>query len=76
METQTSSLELLAGKTLERVTALEVDIAVIKSNYATKEDVARVKEDIAKLEVTLLKWFIGTAVTIAGVAFVVARFFI
>ena len=76
METQTSSLELLAGKTLERITALEVDLAVIKSNYATKEDVAGVKEDIAKLEVTLLKWFIGTAVTIAGVAFAVARFFI
>ena len=74
METQTSSLELLAGKTLERVTTLEVDLAVIKSNYATKEDVARIKEDIAKSEVTLLKWFIGTAVTLTGLAFAAARF--
>lgn len=74
METQTSSLVLLAGKTLERVTALEVDLAVIKSNYATKEDVARIKEDIAKSEVTLLKWFIGTAVTLTGLAFAAARF--
>lgn len=76
METQTSSLELLAGKTLERVTALEVDLAVIKSNYATKEDVARIKEDIARSEITLLKWFIGTAVTLTGLAFAAARFFI
>jgi hypothetical protein len=48
METRTSSLELMAEKTLERVTLLEVDLAVIKSNYSTKEDVAKVKEDIAK----------------------------
>lgn len=74
METRTSPLELLAQKTLERVAVLEVDLAVIKSNYATKEDVARVKEDIAKLEGTLLKWFVGTAVTISGLAFAAARF--
>ncbi|USX18822.1 hypothetical protein NHH82_23550 [Oxalobacteraceae bacterium OTU3REALA1] len=75
METRTSSLEVMVEKTLERVTLLEVDLAVIKSNYATREDVAKVKEDIARLEVTLLKWFIGTAVTIAGLAFAAARFF-
>ena len=75
METRTSSLELMAEKTLERMTVLEVDLAVIKSNYATREDVAKVKEDIARLEVTLVKWFIGTAVTIAGLAFAAARFF-
>ena len=75
METRTSSLELMAEKTLERMTVLEVDLAVIKSNYATREDVAKVKEDIARLEVTLVKWFIGTAVTIAGLAFTAARFF-
>lgn len=75
METRTSSLELMAEKTLERVTVVEVHLAVIKSNYSTREDVAKVKEDIAKLEVSLLKWFIGTAVTIAGLAFAAARFF-
>ena len=74
METRTSSLELLSEKTLERVTVLEVNLAVVKSNYATKEDIARLKEDIAKLEATLLKWFVGTAVTIASFDFVVAKF--
>lgn len=40
---------------------------MVKSNYATKED-------LAKIEGTLLKWFIGTAVAIAGIAFAAARF--
>jgi predicted fused transcriptional regulator/phosphomethylpyrimidine kinase len=52
---------------LARLSALEIDLAVVKSNYATKED-------LAKMEGTLLKWFIGTAVAIAGVAFAAARF--
>ena len=73
MEPRTSSLELLAKKTLERVTVLEVDLAVIKSNYATKEDFVSVKEDIAKSEKTLLRWFVGTAVTLTGLAFAAAR---
>ena len=67
MEERTSKLESLAEKTLERITFLDVDLAVIKSNYATKED-------IAKMEGILLKWFIGTAVAIAGLAFAAAKF--
>lgn len=67
MEERTSKLESLAEKTLERITFLDVDLAIIKSNYATKED-------IAKMEGILLKWFIGTAVAIAGLAFAAAKF--
>jgi ribosome-interacting GTPase 1 len=74
METRSSSLELLAEKALERITVLEVNLAVVKSNYATKEDIARLKEDIAKLEATLLKWFVEAAVTIASLSFAAARF--
>lgn len=40
---------------------------MVKSNYATKED-------LAKMEDTLLKWFIGTAVPLTGIAFAAARF--
>lgn len=67
MEARLSKLESLAEQALERISALELDVAVIKSNYATKED-------IAKLEVTLLKWFIATAVTMVSLAFAAAKF--
>jgi len=67
MEDRRSTLESISQKTLDRLSALEVDLAVVKSNYATKED-------LAKMEGTLLKWFIGTAVAISGIAFAAARF--
>ena len=67
MEDRRSKLESINEKTLERLSALEVDLAVVKSNYATKED-------LAKMEGTLLKWFIGTAVALTGIAFAAARF--
>ena len=60
-------LTSISEKTLERLSALEIDLAVIRSNYATKEDIAR-------MEVTLLKWYIATAVALAGIAFAAARF--
>ena len=67
MEARLSKLELLAEKSLERTSSLELDLAVIKSNYATKED-------LAKTEATLLKWFIATAVTMVSLAFAAAKF--
>lgn len=67
MEERRSKLESITEKTLERLSALEVDLAVVKSNYATKED-------LAKMEGTLLKWFVATAVALTGAAFAAARF--
>ena len=67
METRTSSLELLAEKTFERLSSLVVDLTLIRSNYSPKED-------LATIEGTLLKWFIGTAITLTSIAFAAARF--
>lgn len=118
---------------LQRLSAVELDLAIIKSNYATKEDIARLEQAIAvgdsklenamtagdskleqamaagdsklenamtaghnkleqaiiavdsklevkmaQLEARLIKWFVGTAVTLSAVvgtiAFSIARF--
>lgn len=46
MELRVTKLEGLAEKTGERLAALEKDVAVIKSNYATKADIAEAKNSI------------------------------
>ena len=66
MENRILNLVSINQNILDRLSALEADLAVVKSNYATKED-------LAKMEGTLLKWFIGTAVVISGIAFTAAN---
>lgn len=46
MEDRVSKLEVLAERTGDRLGLLERDVAVIKSNYATKADVADAKNSI------------------------------
>jgi hypothetical protein len=77
------------GDIERRLSAVEINLAVVKSNYATKEDIAKLHETIAagdhrlelkmaQMETRLIKWFIATAITLAGVsgslAFLAARF--
>ena len=46
METRIAKLESIAEKTSDRLAALERDVAVIKSNYSTKADVAEAKNSV------------------------------
>ena len=41
-----AKIESIAEKTSVQLTALEKDVAVIKSNYATKADVAEAKNSV------------------------------
>jgi hypothetical protein len=57
--------------------ATKADIAQMatKADIAqTKADIALVRVEMAALETRLIKWFIGTAVTLAGLAFAAGKF--
>ncbi|UOD28332.1 hypothetical protein INH39_23160 [Massilia violaceinigra] len=105
MEARIVKLELVTEKILERLTAVERDVAVIRSNYATKADLtalqatleakleakldaasanyatkadllaleARLEARLAAFETTIIKWFVGTAVTLSGLSFAAAK---
>lgn len=55
MEARVTKLEAIAEKTGDRLAALERDVAVIKSNYATREDVIKSKHE-------MVFWIVGSAV--------------
>nr|WP_315248977.1 hypothetical protein [uncultured Duganella sp.] len=68
MATQPKFDESDATQVLTRLNGVETDLAVIKSNYATKEDLLKLELRIAQMETRLIKWFIGTALTLITVS--------
>jgi hypothetical protein len=71
MATQTRTESSTTGQILDRLAAVEIDIAVIKPNQATREDVAQT-------ESRLIKWLVATSISLAALsgslAFLAARF--
>jgi glutathione S-transferase len=70
-------VELIASQiaTLMNQMATKADKADI-AQMATKADIAPMatKADMAALETRMIKWFVGTAVTLAGLAFAAGKF--
>ncbi len=63
MEPRVAKLEALAEKTNDRLVAIERDVAIIKSNYATKEDVAalrgEMKTAVAEAKNSIIMWVVS-----------------
>ncbi|MDQ2990358.1 MAG: hypothetical protein M3R60_14775 [Pseudomonadota bacterium] len=59
MEARIGKLETLVDKVVERIGALERDVAVIKSNYATKADIAEVRAQISDAKNSIIMWVVS-----------------
>jgi len=57
-----------------RLGSLETDVAVIRSNYATKEDLARLETRMTALESRLIRWFFASATGLSVAAFAAGRY--
>ena len=75
MDARIAKLESIAEKNGTQLATLEKDVAVIKSNYATKEDLARVEGAMHK-EFTAQTWRIIGAMLTFGALLSAAVFFI
>ena len=53
--------------TKEDIAKVEARVAVIQSNYATKDDIADLKLYLAKLETRMTIWAIASVISISGV---------
>jgi hypothetical protein len=59
MEPRIATLEQIAEKTAERLTALERDVAIIKANGATKADISETKTAIAESRSSIIVWVVS-----------------
>ena len=69
-DTRIDKLEASVEKILERLGVLERNDAVMLATMST----FATKTDLAQLESTMLKWFIGTAITLTGLVFAIVKF--
>ena len=78
MEARVAKLEALAEKTGERLGVIERDVAIIKSNYATREDLQAAKADLHKAmndqTWKIITWMTGISTALVAATFFLVRF--
>ncbi|MEN4530495.1 hemolysin XhlA [Pantoea agglomerans] len=57
----------------EQMSSLVTDVAVMKSNYATKEDVSSVRIEVHQAISAQTKWLAATMIGVAGISMAVAK---
>lgn len=77
----TDGLENRVAKLETEVSKIAIDLAVVRSNYSTKEDIALLLVEIAKTNTRIsdaisgqTKWLAGTLITLVSVSFAVAKY--
>ncbi|HEY5141503.1 MAG TPA: hypothetical protein VIJ25_19635, partial [Methylococcales bacterium] len=58
----------------DNLSMLLTDVAVIKSNYASKTDIADLKTDISKEMLTQTRWIIATLIALISLSVAIQRF--
>lgn len=78
LPTRVTQLEAVAEKTSVQLVALEKDVAVIRSNYATKEDIAQLRGELYKAindqTWKMIMWMTGISTALVAATFFIARF--
>jgi hypothetical protein len=57
----------------QRLRHIEEDVAIIKSNYSTREDVANLRADMHSLARQQIMWSVGTILTGMALVFAILK---
>ena len=75
MEPRIARLESFGDECRREMRSVDVHLAKIETVADGLAQNTATKADVARLETTLIKWFLGTATGVAGLAFAAARMF-
>ncbi|CAE15379.1 MULTISPECIES: hypothetical protein [Photorhabdus] len=65
--------EIRVKKLKDDLNLIKTDLAVMKANYATKEDIASVRIEVHQSIATQTKWIAATMLGITGLAIGIAK---
>ena len=74
MELRIAKLESFGDECRQDMRSVDVRLAKIETVADGLARNSATRADVAQLESTLIKWFLGLATTIAGLAFAAAKF--